>query len=170
VAIPDILFLDEPTTGLDPRSRNQVWELVRRIAAEGTTVLLTTQYLDEADRLAQRMAVIDHGRVIAEGTSRDLKASVGASALHLRLASADQRPRAKELVTRVLGDGVLPVNDPASLSVRLASPAQAAAVLTALTEASVDVAEFSVGNPSLDEVFFALTGRAAETAAQETES
>jgi ABC-2 type transport system ATP-binding protein len=170
VAIPDILFLDEPTTGLDPRSRNQVWELVRRIAAEGTTVLLTTQYLDEADRLAQRMAVIDHGRVIAEGTSRDLKASVGASALHLRLVSADQRPRAKELVTRVLGDGVLPINDPASLSVRLASPAQAAAVLIALTEASVDVAEFSVGNPSLDEVFFALTGRAAETAAQESES
>ncbi len=72
VAIPEILFLDEPTTGLDPRSRNQVWDLVRRIAAEGTTVLLTTQYLDEADRLAERLAVIAHGRVIAEGTSRDL--------------------------------------------------------------------------------------------------
>ena len=105
VAIPEILFLDEPTTGLDPRSRNQVWELVRRIAAEGTTVLLTTQYLDEADRLAERMAVIDHGRVIAEGTSRDLKAMVGSSALHLRLASADQQGRARELVSRVLGDG-----------------------------------------------------------------
>jgi ABC-2 type transport system ATP-binding protein len=169
VAIPEILFLDEPTTGLDPRSRNQVWELVRRIAAEGTTVLLTTQYLDEADRLAQRMAVIDHGRVIAEGTSRDLKASVGSSALHLRLVNADQRPLAQELVNRVLGDGVLPVNDPTSLSVRLTDTAQAAAVLAALTEGSVDVAEFSVGNPSLDEVFFALTGRPAE-AVQETES
>src|SRR5918999_4075997 len=93
VAIPEILFLDEPTTGLDPRSRSQVWDLVRRIAAEGTTVLLTTQNLDEADRLAERLAVIDHGRVIAEGTSRELKASGGASALHLRLGSADQRSR-----------------------------------------------------------------------------
>jgi len=161
VAIPEILFLDEPTTGLDPRSRNQVWELVRRIADGGTTVLLTTQNLDEADRLAERLAVIDHGRVIAEGTSRDLKASVGSSALHVRLATADQRTRAAELVSRVLGDGVLPVTDPTSLTARLANPAQAAAVLTALTGDSVDVAEFSVGNPSLDEVFFALTGRAA---------
>src|SRR5919106_6196892 len=91
VAIPEILFLDEPTTGLDPRSRNQVWELVRRIAAEGTTVLLTTQYLDEADRLAERMAGIDHGRVIAEGTSRELKASGGLKALHVGLASPGQR-------------------------------------------------------------------------------
>jgi ABC-2 type transport system ATP-binding protein len=168
VAIPEILFLDEPTTGLDPRSRNQVWELVRRIAAEGTTVLLTTQYLDEADRLAERLAVIDHGKVIAEGTSRDLKSSVGSSALHLRLASVDQRARAQELVTRVLGDGLLPVTDPATVTVRLANPAQASAVLTVLAEASVDLAEFSVGNPSLDEVFFALTGRPAEAEPQET--
>jgi ABC-2 type transport system ATP-binding protein len=167
VAIPEILFLDEPTTGLDPRSRNQVWELVRRIAAEGTTVLLTTQYLDEADRLAERLAVIDHGKVIAEGTSGDLKSSVGSSALHLRLASVDQRARAQELVTRVLGDGLLPVTDPATVTVRLANPAQASAVLTVLAEASVDLAEFSVGNPSLDEVFFALTGRPAEAEPQE---
>jgi ABC-2 type transport system ATP-binding protein len=162
VAIPEILFLDEPTTGLDPRSRNQVWELVRRIADEGTTVLLTTQYMDEADRLAERLAVIDHGRVIAEGTSRDLKTSVGSSALHVRLASAEQRGRAQELVSRVLGDGLVPVSDPLTVTARLANPAQAAAVLTALTQDSVDVAEFSVGNPSLDEVFFALTGHAAE--------
>ena len=167
VAIPEILFLDEPTTGLDPRSRSQVWELVRRIAAEGTTVLLTTQYLDEADRLAERLAVIDHGKVIAEGTSRDLKASVGSSALHLRLASVDQRARAQELVTKVLGDGLLPVSDPSTVTVRLAHPAQASAVLAVLNEASVDLAEFSVGNPSLDEVFFALTGRPAEAEPQE---
>src|SRR5919106_1539860 len=164
VTIPDILFLDEPTTGLDPRSRNQVWDLVRRIAEEGTTVLLTTQYLDEADRLAERMAGIRQGRVIAEGTSRDLKASVGSSALHVRLASADPRARAKELVERVLGEGVVPVEDPTALTARLANPAQAAAVLTVLTQDSVDVAEFSVGNPSLDEVFFALTGHTAEVA------
>ena len=167
VAIPEVLFLDEPTTGLDPRSRSQVWELVRRIASAGTTVLLTTQYLDEADRLAERLAVIDHGRVIAEGTSRELKASVGASAMHLRLVSADQRGRAQELIARVLGDGVLPGPDQTVLAARLTNPSQAAAVLAVLTEDSVDVAEFSVGNPTLDEVFFALTGRAAEDSAQE---
>src|SRR5688572_3266411 len=112
VTVPDILFLDEPTTGLDPRGRNHVWDLVRRIAAEGTTVLLTTQYLDEADRLAERLAVIDHGRVIAEGTSRELKASVGANAVHVRLADANQRPRALEVVERVIGDGVLSASEP----------------------------------------------------------
>jgi ABC-2 type transport system ATP-binding protein len=162
VAIPEILFLDEPTTGLDPRSRNQVWELVRRIADEGTTVLLTTQYLDEADRLAERLAVIDHGKVIAEGTSRELKASVGASAMHVRLASADQRGEARELVERILGDGLMPVTEPAELTARLQNSAQAAEVLGALTRANIEVAEFSVGNPSLDEVFLALTGRTSE--------
>ncbi len=91
VTRPEILFLDEPTTGLDPRSRNQVWDLVRQIAADGTTVLLTTQYLEEADRLAERMAVIDHGRVIAEGTSRELKASIGSNALLVHLAKPEQR-------------------------------------------------------------------------------
>jgi ABC-2 type transport system ATP-binding protein len=170
VAIPEVLFLDEPTTGLDPRSRNQVWELVRRIAAEGTTVLLTTQYLDEADRLSERLAVIDHGRVIAEGTSRELKASVGASALHVRLASADQRGLAQELVERVLGDGLLPVTEPMELAARLENPAQAAEVLAALSQARVEVAEFSVGNPSLDEVFLALTGRTAEHPVPENKS
>jgi len=170
VAIPEILFLDEPTTGLDPRSRNQVWELVRRIAAEGTTVLLTTQYLDEADRLAERLAVVDHGRVIAEGTSRDLKAMVGSSALHLRLASVEQHDRAKAVITRVLGDGILPAADPLSLTARLARPDQAAAVLAALTADSVELAEFSVGNPSLDEVFFALTGHATDSGSMEAAS
>lgn len=164
VTIPELLFLDEPTTGLDPRNRNQVWELVRRIASEGTTVLLTTQYLDEADRLADRMAVIDHGRVIAEGTSRELKASVGSNALHLRLVDAGQRAEAQRLVTRVLGDGVLPASEPTEIVARLEKAAQAAAVLSALSERGIEVAHFSVGDPSLDEVFLALTGRPAETA------
>ena len=162
IAIPEILFLDEPTTGLDPRSRNQVWELVRRIAEEGTTVLLTTQYLDEADRLAERLAVIDHGRVIAEGTSRELKALVGSNALHLRLASPNQRELAEELVNRILGDGLLPAADPSELAARLESPAQAVDLLAALTQRGIEVAEFSVGNPSLDEVFLALTGQTSE--------
>ena len=167
VTIPQVLFLDEPTTGLDPRSRNQVWELVRRIAAEGTTVLLTTQYLDEADRLAERLAVIDHGRVIAEGTSRELKTSVGSNALHVRLASAEQRVRVQEIVERVLGDGVLPAADTLELTARLENTAQATAVLRALDESGVEIAGFSVGNPSLDEVFLALTGRPAESEATE---
>jgi ABC-2 type transport system ATP-binding protein len=162
VAVPEILFLDEPTTGLDPRSRAQVWELVRRIAAEGTTVLLTTQYLDEADRLAERMAVIDHGRVIAEGTSLELKASVGSNALHVRLVDAARRPEAQRLITRVLGDGVLPASEPGEVAARLRTSAQAAAVLAALSQGGIEVAQVSVGNPSLDEVFFALTGRPAE--------
>jgi ABC-2 type transport system ATP-binding protein len=167
VAVPEILFLDEPTTGLDPRSRTQVWELVRRIAADGTTVLLTTQYLDEADRLAERMAVIDHGRVIAEGTSRELKASVGSNALHLRLVDPRQRGEAQQLITRMLGDGILPVSEPAELAARLQRAAQAAEVISALTEIGIEVAQFSVADPSLDEVFLALTGRPA--AATQTE-
>jgi ABC-2 type transport system ATP-binding protein len=167
VAIPEVLFLDEPTTGLDPRSRTQVWDLVRRIAAEGTTVLLTTQYLDEADRLAERLAIIDHGRVIAEGTSRELKASVGSNTLHVRLANPDQRPQALELVVRILGDGLLPVSEPGEVTARLENPGQAARVLSALTEERIDVAQFSVGTPSLDEVFLALTGRPTEEPAQE---
>jgi ABC-2 type transport system ATP-binding protein len=167
VAIPEILFLDEPTTGLDPRGRNQVWELVRRIAVEGTTVLLTTQYLDEADHLAQRLAVIDHGRVIAEGTSRELKASVGANTLHVRLVAADQRALAQQLVARVLGNGLLEGTDPMLVTARLQRPAQASDVLSALTAGEVEIAEFSVGTPSLDEVFLALTGKPADAGVQE---
>jgi ABC-2 type transport system ATP-binding protein len=167
VATPEILFLDEPTTGLDPRGRNHVWELVRRIAAAGTTVLLTTQYLDEADRLAERLAVIDHGRVIAEGTSHDLKSSVGSNTLHVRLATPDQRALAREVVTRVLGDGVLPATDPTEVVARLDAPARAADVLRALTDRQVDIAQFSLGNPTLDEVFLALTGRPADGALSE---
>jgi ABC-2 type transport system ATP-binding protein len=184
VLVPEVLFLDEPTTGLDPRSRNQVWDLVRRIAAEGTTVLLTTQYLDEADRLAERMAVIEHGRVIAEGTSRDLKASVGSNTLRIRLASVEERPRALEVVERVIGNGVLqttgkPGNgespqaeagEPLEISARVQNPAQAATVLTALAEGGIPIAQFSVGDPSLDEVFLALTGKPASAVTSEVKS
>jgi ABC-2 type transport system ATP-binding protein len=167
VAVPEILFLDEPTTGLDPRSRNQVWELVRRIAAEGTTVLLTTQYLDEADRLAQRLAVVDHGRVIAEGTSAELKASVGSNALHVRFATAELRPRVLAVVERVLGANALPATDPLEIVARVETSAQAAAVLAALAAAGVDVASFTLSHPSLDEVFLALTGHRAATETEE---
>src|SRR5690606_33131352 len=102
VVTPRLLFLDEPTTGLDPRSRNQVWDIVRALVAGGTTVLLTTQYLDEADQLADRIAIIDRGKVIAEGTAGQLKASVGSGALHVRLRDAEQRPLAERVLSDVL--------------------------------------------------------------------
>jgi ABC-2 type transport system ATP-binding protein len=169
VTRPEILFLDEPTTGLDPRSRNQVWDLVRQIAADGTTVLLTTQYLEEADRLAERMAVIDHGRVIAEGTSRELKASIGGNALRLQLLDLEQRPAAQALITQLLGDGVLPNTDPSAISVKVPDASAAAEVLSALSGAKIRVSDFSLGAPSLDDVFFTLTGRPAEPGAKAQE-
>jgi ABC-2 type transport system ATP-binding protein len=162
VTSPEVLFLDEPTSGLDPRSRNQVWDLVRQIAADGTTVLLTTQYLEEADRLAQRMAVVDHGKVIAEGTSQDLKSSIGSSALHFQLVKPEQRPEAQAVITRITGDGVLPPTDPSAFAVKVSDPRVAADVLGALTRANIQFNNFSLGTPSLDDVFFALTGRPAE--------
>jgi daunorubicin/doxorubicin transport system ATP-binding protein len=167
VTRPEILFLDEPTTGLDPRSRNQVWDLVRQIAAEGTTVLLTTQYLEEADRLAARMAVIDHGRVIAEGTSHELKSSIGGNALRFQLADPAQREQARALVSRIVGETVLPNTDPTSISVKVSGASVAAEVLSALCSAQISLTDFSLGAPSLDDVFFALTGRPPEQAATE---
>jgi len=161
---PDLLFLDEPTTGLDPRSRSQVWDIIRVLVAGGTTVLLTTQYLEEADQLADRIALIDHGRVIAEGTPAELKASVGTSVLHLRVADAAQRERARCMLASWFGDGVHSDADARALGVQLEDGVRAAPALAALGEAGIDVSEFSLGQPSLDEVFFALTGHPAESA------
>ena len=109
------MFLDEPTTGLDPRSRNQVWEIARALVAGGTTILLCTQYLDEADQLADRIAVVDQGKVIAEGTSSQLKASVGSGALHVRLLDPEQRPDAERVLARELAVARAEP-DPAALS------------------------------------------------------
>lgn len=158
---PDLLFLDEPTTGLDPRSRGQVWEIIRTLVAGGTTVLLTTQYLEEADQLADRIAVIDHGRVIAEGTSAELKASIGTGVLHVRLVDPDQREAARLLLAERLGDPVHIEADPRALTAQLSDPSRAAAALAALPEHGIAVDRFSLGQPSLDEVFFALTGHPA---------
>ncbi|PKK13486.1 ATP-binding cassette domain-containing protein [Thermomonospora sp. CIF 1] len=161
---PDLLFLDEPTTGLDPRSRNQVWEIVRTIVARGTTVLLTTQYLEEADQLADRIAVIDHGRVIAEGTPGELKSAVGAGSITLRLREAAQRERARAALSRSLAATVEAGDDPLALAARLTSAddsaAQAAAALGELARLGVAVDDFALGRPSLDEVFLSLTGPA----------
>lgn len=162
VVTPEILFLDEPTSGLDPRSRNQVWDIVRAIAAEGTTVLLTTQYLEEADRLSDRLAVIDHGRLIAEGTSRELKASVGTGTLHVRLGNQQQRDDAEQLLAQAFSTDILLGSDPHTLSAQVSSEIMVADALAMLVRSNIHVAEFSLGAPSLDEVFFALTGRPAE--------
>ena len=167
VVRPQLMFLDEPTTGLDPRSRNQVWDIVRALVADGTTVLLCTQYLDEADQLADGIAVIDHGKVIAEGTPAQLKASVGSGALHIRLLEPEQRPGAEQVLSRALEANVHLEPDPAALTVGCASPERAAEALAELTRSGIDVAGFSLGQPSLDEVFLALTGHTAEDQAEE---
>ena len=160
VVTPELMFLDEPTTGLDPRSRNQVWDIVRALVGQGTTVLLCTQYLDEADQLADRIAVIDHGRVIAEGTPGELKASVGQSTLHVRLVHVEHRPEAERLLTRGLAAPVELEGDPVALSVPVADAELAAEALAELGREGLPVAGFSLGQPSLDEVFLALTGKA----------
>ncbi len=167
VVTPEVLFLDEPTASLDPRSRNQVWDIIRAVAAEGTTVLLTTQYLEEADRLSTRLAVIDQGRLIAEGTSRDLRESVGARRLQVRLRQPEQRVEAETLLGRGLGIEAFNGADPSTLWATVADEQAVAEALSDLARAGVQVAEFSLGSPSLDEVFLALTGRPAENASKE---
>jgi ABC-2 type transport system ATP-binding protein len=162
VVTPRLLFLDEPTTGLDPRSRNQVWEIIRLLVAAGTTILLCTQYLEEADQLAEGIAVIDHGRVIAEGTPAQLKASVGGGALEVRLLQSEQREQAAGLLGARLG-AVTRESDPAALSAQCTDAEVAAEAIAELARAGVAVAGFSLGQPSLDEVFLALTGHTAES-------
>ncbi len=161
VVTPELLFLDEPTTGLDPRSRNQVWDIVRALREAGTTILLCTQYLDEADQLADGIAVIDHGKVIAEGTPGQLKASVGSGALHVRLLDPEQREEAFAILERELGaterDG-----DPSALTAPCASADRGAQAVAALAAGGIGLAGFTLGQPSLDEVFLALTGHPAE--------
>jgi ABC-2 type transport system ATP-binding protein len=163
IVTSELLFLDEPTTGLDPRSRNQVWDVVRAIAAEGTTVLLTTQYMEEADRLADRMAVIDHGKVIAEGTGKELKASIGGRALHLKLVDMSQREAAETILKSVLGeshDGV----EPNEICAKVTSEDLVPQVLARLAAGGIGIAEFALAQPSLDDVFLALTGKPIKSA------
>jgi ABC-2 type transport system ATP-binding protein len=161
VVTPELMFLDEPTTGLDPRSRNQVWDIIRTLVKEGTTIVLCTQYLDEADQLADGIAVIDRGKVIAEGTPAQLKASVGSGALHVRLLDPEQRPDAERVLDREL-EGVYLESDPAALSAQCADVDRAAEAVALLARSGITVAGFSLGQPSLDEVFLALTGHPAE--------
>ena len=162
IAQPPLIFLDEPTTGLDPRTRAQMWGTIRRLVASGSTVLLTTQYLDEADQLADRVAVIDRGRVVAEGTVDELKASVGASSLHLRLREAREIAEARSVVDEVLGVRSAVTAESGTITAPIADADRVAELLIALRSRGIRIAEISVQKPTLDEVFLTITGHGTE--------
>jgi ABC-2 type transport system ATP-binding protein len=168
VVPPALLFLDEPTTGLDPQSRSQVWETVRLLVRRGTTVLLTTQYLDEADQLSDRIAVMDHGQIIADGTPSQLKASVGSGTLRVGLAAATETNRARQILAQALGVSVRAAPGSAALTAQLEAGADrgtseaVAWAMNQLARSGIEVTSFALGQPSLDEVFLALTGHAAQ--------
>jgi oleandomycin transport system ATP-binding protein len=155
-----VLFLDEPTTGLDPRSRLNMWQIVRDLVADGVTVLLTTQYLEEADQLADEIAVVDHGRVIATGTPAELKARTGAQPLVVRPAD----PAALPIVISIVRDltGEAPAVQGSTVTASVTDPAVLPAVVRRLDDADVLVAELALRDASLDEVFLSLTGHRAE--------
>jgi daunorubicin resistance ABC transporter ATP-binding subunit len=159
---PQVLFLDEPTTGLDPNARALMWQIVRGLAADGTTLLLTTQYLDEADQLASRIAVIDHGRVIAEGTPHELKSSVGGGQMEITLAAGADIEAAMVAVKPFSAGGVAP--EPGGLRLRVpvvVSDGLTTQVVRALDADGVAVTDVTLRRASLDDVFFALTGHGA---------
>jgi ABC-2 type transport system ATP-binding protein len=169
IVTPGVLFLDEPTTGLDPNARQGVWERIRALAAAGVTVLLTTQYLEEADQLAARIAVIDKGKKIAEGTSRELKATTGSGVLHVAVADRDRLDEAAAILEAKLACRAQRTPE-GELSVIAHTASAANAAIDALLAAGIEVVNFAMGSPSLEEVFFALTrdrrlSRPAEKAA-----
>ncbi|MFW0784467.1 ATP-binding cassette domain-containing protein [Gordonia sp. CPCC 206044] len=159
---PPLLFLDEPTTGLDPRTRAQMWQTIRNLVDRGSTVLLTTQYLDEADQLADRIAVIDHGVVIADGTADELKQSVGASTLQLVPADRADVPQVCRIVESVLGESTTVSPEAARVSAALQRSELVPDVLIALRENHIRIEEINVQKPSLDEVFLTITGKPAD--------
>jgi ABC-2 type transport system ATP-binding protein len=172
VARPRVLFLDEPTTGLDPRSRLDLWAMIRELRSEGTTLLLTTQYLEEADHLADRIAVIDLGTVIAEGTVDQLKDRMGGEVLELHVSDTGQTQRAADVLTGI-GTGTHVV-DPEVGLVRIHAGTDGTSVVfeavRRLDDAQIWVADLALHKPTLDDVFLSLTGHTAEQAAEEAEA
>jgi ABC-2 type transport system ATP-binding protein len=160
---PALIFLDEPTTGLDPRNRSQMWDTIRNLVTEGSTILLTTQYLDEADALAGRIAVIDRGRKVAEGTPGQLKTQIGTSSLRVQLANPGDTAAAVALAASLTGDAPVVPLAGSGFSVALNDANQAADILVALRNHRLDITSVTVEQPSLDDVFFALTGHTSET-------
>ena len=163
VASPPILFLDEPTTGLDPQSRQDLWGIIERLVEGGTTVLLTTQYLDEADRLAKQLVVLDHGKIIAQGTSAELKKQMGATVLALNFTSSDDAVRAQTLLASL---SATPANlDGTVLEMTVDNgPAVTADALRRIDAAGITLGGLALREPSLDDVFINLTGHKAEDA------
>ncbi len=170
ISRPPLIFLDEPTTGLDPRTRGQMWDTIRDLIRDGATVVLTTQYLDEADQLADRVADIDRGRKVAEGTPGELKAGVGDSTLHVQLTDADRTAEAAGLAGRILGEAPTLTPQPGGLSIALPDPNRAADVLIALRTAEIGIATAAVREPTLDEVFLAITGHYTDATPETEES
>jgi oleandomycin transport system ATP-binding protein len=158
VGQPEVLFLDEPTTGLDPHARSQMWETIRDIVARGTTVLLTTQYLDEADELADQIAVIDHGLVVACGRPAELKARTGSQTLAVRAADPADTAQVAAAVAEVTGMRPDVRSDTGLVTATISDPAMAPGVIRRLDDAGIVAAELSLRLPSLDEVFLTLTG------------
>ncbi|WLY85462.1 ATP-binding cassette domain-containing protein [Thermoanaerobacterium sp. CMT5567-10] len=154
---PPLIFLDEPTTGLDPCTRAQMWQTIRTLVKNGSTILLTTQYLDEADQLADDIVVIDKGKVVAHDTPTGLKRSISASSLQLTVKNPDSVYKAAQIVERVLG-GKAQISEAAEVTIPLADTAKLVDVLAKLKEMEIDITAVNVREPSLDEVFFALTG------------
>lgn len=168
IAQPPLIFLDEPTTGLDPRTRAQMWNTIRQLVKTGSTVLLTTQYLDEADQLADRVAVIDQGHVVAEGTVDDLKASVGTASLQLRIQEPTRIEHARQIVEQILRTESSVSAEAGKITAPMANANIAADLLIAFRSAGIDLAEMSVQKPTLDEVFLTITGQDASGHASQT--
>jgi ABC-2 type transport system ATP-binding protein len=166
ISQPPLIFLDEPTTGLDPRTRMQMWQLIRNLVKGGSTVLLTTQYLDEADQLADNIVVIDKGQVVANDTPDGLKRSVGSSSLHLTVKNADNTANAAQIIERIL-DVRVHLAEASKLIAPIDNTDKLTDVLTTLKDAGIELSGINIMRPTLDEVFFALTGEGSKDKKEE---